>query len=241
VWDVELPPAEKLVLLSLADNASDDGHCFPSVPTIVRRTGLSRRSVQRVITALTDRGHLSVQERHGRSSTYRLHPRHGDAPTGVTMTPHPCQPDAPTCVTMTPLGASPWRERGVTMTRGGRHHDAHNSHRTVREPQRRKERAGARKTFFDATTIQGLDQDAWTAWVAHRAGMKKPIPPDAMADAARELAALGDRQRAEVKRAHANGWQSLHAQHVANGADNTAHESKQLKAWRARKEALKNA
>lgn len=38
-------PGEKLVLLKLADNANDDGSCWPSLATICRQTGLSKQAV----------------------------------------------------------------------------------------------------------------------------------------------------------------------------------------------------
>lgn len=41
--------ALKWVLISLADNASDPGYCWPSIETIAQRTCLTERSVQRAI------------------------------------------------------------------------------------------------------------------------------------------------------------------------------------------------
>jgi hypothetical protein len=63
---------------------------------------------------------------------------------------------------------------------------------------------------FDPASIPGLNVDAWGLWVEHRKAIKKPIRPHSMPDAAEELAKLGDRQLAEVKRARAGGWQGLH-------------------------------
>lgn len=63
---------------------------------------------------------------------------------------------------------------------------------------------------FNPQTISGLNVDAWGKWLEHRKAIKKPIRPHAMQDAAEELAKLGDKQLAEVKRAVASGWQGLH-------------------------------
>jgi hypothetical protein len=63
---------------------------------------------------------------------------------------------------------------------------------------------------FDPTSIPGLNVDAWGLWVEHRQAIKKPIRPHSLRDAAEELAKLGDRQLAEVKRARAGGWQGIH-------------------------------
>ncbi len=86
-WPVRTEPSRKAVLISLADQANDEGICWPAVATLAGRTCLDERTVQRAIQDLQDEGHLSVQMRTGRSTIYRLHPRHGDTP--VTATPHP--------------------------------------------------------------------------------------------------------------------------------------------------------
>lgn len=59
-WPLALPPAEKAVLISLADQANDDGECWPSVPTMSRRTCLGERTVQRALRELEDKGLLRV-------------------------------------------------------------------------------------------------------------------------------------------------------------------------------------
>lgn len=101
VWELDLPSSEKLVLLSLADQANDDGtQCWPSVRRLVARCGQSERTVQRAIKSLQKRGLISVEERKGTSSNYLIHPRQPDTPvkksppsnttkTPVTVTPKP--------------------------------------------------------------------------------------------------------------------------------------------------------
>jgi hypothetical protein len=63
---------------------------------------------------------------------------------------------------------------------------------------------------FDPVSVNGLNPEAWALWIEHRKAIKKPIRPHSLTDAAEELAKLGDRQLAEVKRARAGGWQGLH-------------------------------
>jgi len=103
VWKLPLNPSQKLVLLSLSDNANEDtGACWPSVETVSRKTGLGRRTVQRVLRQLEELEYVETVGRFNKSSVYKLtlgaSPRR---PAGVTM--------ARGGVTMTPLGASPWR------------------------------------------------------------------------------------------------------------------------------------
>ena len=45
VWDTDLPQTRKMVLLSLADQANDQGECYPSFETIQKRCSTSRRTL----------------------------------------------------------------------------------------------------------------------------------------------------------------------------------------------------
>lgn len=64
VFDLELPPTPKLVLLVLADHADDNGFCFPSTATISRRASISERTLTRVLTELEEGGFISRSRRH---------------------------------------------------------------------------------------------------------------------------------------------------------------------------------
>lgn len=57
-WNLSLGTTYKIVLLSLADNASDEGFCFPHVATIMRRTSLSRPTVFRSLQWLEEQGYI---------------------------------------------------------------------------------------------------------------------------------------------------------------------------------------
>jgi hypothetical protein len=60
----------KLVLLALADYASDDGrNIYPSINTLTRRTLLARRSVINALNALKTAGVVSVDERGSQFGT----------------------------------------------------------------------------------------------------------------------------------------------------------------------------
>lgn len=114
VWPMKLDPMEKFILVALADRAHDDGVCWPSVDDLVKRTCTSRRTVQRAITGLEAKGHLTRSTVPGKKCGYVLHPRHTDAPlddeqrhcdappapdgrpTRATVTPHPRHTDAQT-------------------------------------------------------------------------------------------------------------------------------------------------
>jgi hypothetical protein len=74
-WEVDLPQADKLLLIALADNANDEGRCWPSVATLGRKCGMEDRSVRRVIKRLVSAGHVSVVPQPMRSNDYHVHPR----------------------------------------------------------------------------------------------------------------------------------------------------------------------
>ncbi len=125
VWPLQMSAAQKAVLVSLADQANDDGVCWPSVTTLCERTCLSPRSVQRALACLIESGFVAVDQRSGRSTIYRIsvsreasysqpNPRHSVTPVTVSPPsqchPHPRQSDGgppsqwhPTPVTVTGL------------------------------------------------------------------------------------------------------------------------------------------
>lgn len=63
-----------LCLLAMADNADDDGFCFPSYPHLAAKTRMSERQVRRLVTDLLDTDELSLIARgtQGRSNEYSL-------------------------------------------------------------------------------------------------------------------------------------------------------------------------
>jgi hypothetical protein len=92
VWSLDhLEPAEKLVLLAIADFADDQGQAWPSIPTLARKSSLSKDTVRRKIRKLSSEGILAMSPRKdktGRDTSYnfRLFPNiYSDTPQGSTM------------------------------------------------------------------------------------------------------------------------------------------------------------
>jgi hypothetical protein len=69
-WPLAMEPSAKAVLISLADQANDEGYCWPSLNTIAIRTCLSERTVRRALRELEDDGLISSLERSGTSNLY---------------------------------------------------------------------------------------------------------------------------------------------------------------------------
>jgi hypothetical protein len=77
VWGLNLRPSVKFVLIALADASDDDGCCWPSIPTIAKKTCLDDRSVQRILNKLKNQGLVQAQQRFRQdgsptSNRYRL-------------------------------------------------------------------------------------------------------------------------------------------------------------------------
>lgn len=74
-WPLQgMSATTKAVLISLADNANDDGVCWPSVQRISERTCLSERAVRNALRWLEEAGILTSHQRTGRSTWYTVTP-----------------------------------------------------------------------------------------------------------------------------------------------------------------------
>lgn len=84
VWDIEgIDSSECLVLIALADHADDQGRCYPSIARLSKRTKLSDRGVQKVISRLIEKGFITVTPCAGQGGANLY---------TVTATPEPRSP-----------------------------------------------------------------------------------------------------------------------------------------------------
>jgi hypothetical protein len=85
ILDSNLPPTEKLLMVSLAEFADENGLCWPSKETLSRRAQVSKRTVDKYIKLLAADGWISVSENRGRrSNSYNLN-------LGKIYNPQPCK------------------------------------------------------------------------------------------------------------------------------------------------------
>ena len=110
-------PLRKLILIKLADNASDQGECWPSLKYIADCCEISRRAVINHIQALEKSGFLRIEHRPGpkgnSSNIYHLLldkpsitvlPSELDSPPSEPYAPPPGERDAPgTCHSLEPV------------------------------------------------------------------------------------------------------------------------------------------
>ncbi|WP_028605536.1 helix-turn-helix domain-containing protein [Ottowia thiooxydans] len=78
-WPMKMPPTAKSVLIALADQANDDGHCWPSIETIAERTCLHRATVIEALQWLELARAVDANRANGRKTTYRVTPGFFDA------------------------------------------------------------------------------------------------------------------------------------------------------------------
>lgn len=76
-WAVDIPAGEKLVLLALADCANDEGHCWPGIASLMRKTGKGERSLQVALKVLELSGHITRDHVAGKGCNYTVHPQQG--------------------------------------------------------------------------------------------------------------------------------------------------------------------
>jgi hypothetical protein len=70
-----------LVYCCLLRHQNSKGECWPSMPTLARKCGLSRATVARAIAHLRENGAVSVLSGGtGRANVYRIHPIFGEVP-----------------------------------------------------------------------------------------------------------------------------------------------------------------
>ena len=93
---------EKIVLLKLADNANDDGVCWPGMDYLCRHTELSRSSLIRALKSLEEKGFIQVQRRKTDNGKQNLSNLYKLTLPSFTMTLPQCQDDTTPSVRMTP-------------------------------------------------------------------------------------------------------------------------------------------
>ena len=67
--DSDLKSMEKLVMLALADNANDEGYCYPSINNIVEKTSMSNKTIIKHINNLIAIGKLKSKKRNSKNTT----------------------------------------------------------------------------------------------------------------------------------------------------------------------------
>lgn len=179
-WPLQMPPTQKAVLVSLADNANDHGECWPSVARICERTCFSERAVHRAIAWLEEHKVIQTDRANGRSTRFVItpeafqppqmrHPRISGTPANAAPPPPQMRQEPPQMRHPTPANAAP---------------------RTVREPSRTVR--GNRKA--EASGVERPDDvnvQTWADWLALRRAKRAPVTLTVVNAAKAEAAKAG--------------------------------------------------
>lgn len=192
-WRVTgITPAQKLVLISLADQANDDGLCWPSVKTIEQRTCLCERAVRKSLADLAAAGFLVMNKREGRSTYYTLTP----ALNAPLHNMHPA-PDAP-------LSAKPLHQMHPTP--------AYNAPITIIEPSKRIEPSKTKADGIELlSTVADLSLQVAQDFLSVRKSKKAPLTKTALDLIASEAKKAGITTAQAIAIAAGRGWQSFNA------------------------------
>jgi len=193
-------PTRKLVLIKLADNANDDGTCWPSLKHIAEDCEITTRSVRDQINHLKKLGFVSIQSRYAdgrqKSNYYQLHldgGRGNEVPPGGNEVPGEGE-----------RGSSP----------GGNDVPPIEPVRGTCNRTKEKTRASKKPTTDElmAEIPAGVDQSLWSDWIEHRQEIKKPLTiraARALATQLKKFQANGHSADDVLRQSIINGWQGV--------------------------------
>ncbi|PLV12860.1 helix-turn-helix domain-containing protein [Pseudomonas guariconensis] len=202
-------PLRKLVLIKLADNASDQGECWPSYQHIADQCEIDRSTVRKHIKHLEAQGLVRIENREGpkgnSTNLYYLTLRN---PVGQNSTP--VGPES------TGVGPQPIGGVGPKSTRTS------HSFEPVTEPveQTVAEAPSAKKaTKFDPLTCKpaNVSEQAWADWCQHRREIGKRLTKTTCERQAKTLAGH-HAPDAVINQSISNGWTGLFPEKVLPGA-----------------------
>ncbi|MDZ7320723.1 helix-turn-helix domain-containing protein [Kosakonia sacchari] len=196
-------PLRKLVLIKLADNASDSGECWPAVATIAYECEISSRSVQTHIRQLVKDGFVRVEERRDSSGVNRSNIYHLTFNNeGENPAPYQKQAQKQGAGAAPPgvngaewegAGAAPPGANGAGGEGAGAAPRISQLLDPVKEPKTplNPPMGNLAKTKFDPLTVElpdWLSRSLWVEWVEYRKALRKPIKtPQGAKGSIREL------------------------------------------------------
>lgn len=180
-WPLQMPPTPKAVLISLADNANDAGHCWPSLTAIAKRTCFGRTAVIDAIKWLEANGAIRADRSDRYRTTYVVTP---DAYMARKLVREPNQSGSRTSSdggALVRLADNEVRQPDNEVREADTNHQ---------EPSRTTKKATAK----EAPAIprpEGVDPQTWADWVALRKAKKTTVSVTAVREAEREAAKAG--------------------------------------------------
>lgn len=210
-WPLQMPPTQKAVLISLADNANDHGECWPSIATIAERTCFSERAVQNAIKWLEEIGIVAADRSNGRHTRYVLAPEKYTANPRSSCTPTdarraPPQQLHPAAGAPVPPQQIPKPPQEMRLPPQEVPSNRKEPSRTVRSNRQAEPAAG--------DLLQGLPEKLIADFLKVRKAKKLPLTETAVEGLKREARKAGLSLEAAVRMCCERGWGGFNADWV---------------------------
>jgi hypothetical protein len=212
-WKSNFTTSQKIVLLSLCDNANDQGECYPSISMMVEKCSMSERSVFNQLDYLEKVGAISKNQRAGRSTIYKIDPCNFCTPATIA----PLQPLHPTPAMVAPAPLQPLHPTPAMV-----------APITINEPSiepscNQKKKNVPLCVAVSVLVDNGFDESTANEFIDYKSRMKAPLTARAWADHLAESAKAGWRPLAAAEKVMAKSWKGFEAKYVANEAKPSAY------------------
>ena len=174
----------KFVLISLADQADENGYCWPSIEFTSDRTSLSKRSVINAIKALEDQGFLFANRMNGRRTTYTITLKNQCIP--CTSAPHAPVHNLPEAVNLIPQAVH-LVPKGVQEVHTNRKESSKNHKLIITKPL-------------------DVDEQIWIDWLQHRKQKKASVTQTVLDRLTKDAGLAGLSLQAVLEMCCARGW-----------------------------------
>ncbi|WP_342315735.1 helix-turn-helix domain-containing protein [Lysobacter sp. FW306-1B-D06B] len=214
-WKLRIPQTAKFVLISLADQADNDGICWPSVAFICERTSLCDRAVQKSLKWLREHSAIRI-EANAAAKGKNLY-----TVTPDNFTPEPVSP--PHKVHPEPDSPSP--ERGSppppNVVREPPNDVRTNHKKPSTNHQGPKGNSARAKVELDVADLvaEGVDEQVSIDWLVVRKKKKLPLTKTAWLDVKAEAVKAGITAGEAVRIATKKGWAGFEATWNWKGAN----------------------
>jgi hypothetical protein len=194
-WKSGIASGTKMVLLSLCDNANDQGECYPSISMVAKRCSMAERTVQGHIAELQKMRIVRRVERSGRSTIYHIDPR-------KICTPAESAP--PQNLHPTPAESAPLPPQNLHPT------PAESAPITVKEPSIEPS-LNRNKTL---PRPDDISESVWADFLLIRKSKKSALTETALAGMRTEAEKAGITMDQALAMCCTRGWQSFKADWV---------------------------
>lgn len=207
-WPLQMPPTPKAVLISLADNANDHGHCWPSLTKICERTCFGRTAVIDAIKWLESAGAIRADRSNRYSTSYVVTPALYVPTELVRDANQSGKRTSSDAGELVRLADNEVRETDDEV----RQADTNRQEPPITVSKSKRQRGRKPDPEISVTLPPWLDADLWQRWVDDRKARRHAMTQDAAELAVRRLAEFrneGYTPKQVIENAIELGWRGL--------------------------------